>query len=61
LDCSDKDRLFTEYNRGVQEWSKAVQRLGNHAGMGHTDYMFLLDQINQARLETQQAKAAYTV
>jgi len=59
LDCTDKDRLFTEYNRHVREWSKAVQRLGDQVGMGHDEYLLLLDRVNEARATTQRARDAY--
>jgi hypothetical protein len=59
LDCTDRDRLFTEYNRHVQESSKAVQHLGDQVGMGHDEYLPLLDRVNEARAITQRARDAY--
>jgi hypothetical protein len=59
LDCTDKDRLLAEYNRDVQEWSKAVQHLSDQVGMGHDEYLLLLDRLNEVRTRTQRARDAY--
>jgi hypothetical protein len=59
LGCKDKDRLLFEYNRRVQEWSQAVQRLSERAGAGHSAYLIFLSNVDEARAKTQLAKAAY--
>ena len=58
MDCKDKDRLLEEYNRGVTEWSKAVENLKD-AGMGQSRYLELLSLVDEARAKTQRAKAAH--
>ena len=50
-----------EYNQGVQEWSQAVQRLSEQAGAGHGTYMLFLSEVDEARVRTQRAKAAYAM
>jgi hypothetical protein len=57
--CADKGRLLVEYNRDVTEWSKAVKRLGSHAGTRDSDFLVLLSMVDEARAKTQRAKAAY--
>ncbi len=57
--CKDKDRLLFEYNRRVQEWSRAVQHLVNQPGAGHGTYMLFLGEVDEARAKTQRAKTAY--
>lgn len=59
LDCADKDRLLTAYNRGVQEWSQAVQRLSDQAGASLGNWVLFLRNVEDARTKTQRAKAAY--
>jgi hypothetical protein len=59
LVCKDKDRLLFEYNRRVQEWSQAVQRLSEQAGANHSAYLIFLSKVDEARAKTQLAKAAY--
>ena len=59
MGCEDKDRLLFEYNRRVQEWSRAVQRLGDQVGAGHSSYLFLLSKVDEARAKTERAKDAY--
>jgi hypothetical protein len=59
LGCKDKDRLLFEYNRRVQEWSQAVQRLSEQAGASHTGYLIFLSKVDEGRAKTQLAKAAY--
>jgi hypothetical protein len=59
LDCKDKDRLLFEHNRRVQEWSRAVQRLGEQAGASLGNYTRFLSEVDEARAKTQRAKAAY--
>ena len=51
--------MLFEYNRRVQEWSLAVQHLGEQAGAGHRAYLALLSKVDEARAKTQLAKAAY--
>jgi hypothetical protein len=52
--------MLAEYNYCVQLWSKVVQRLGDQAGVGHGQYLRLLEEVDEARINTQKAKAAYT-
>ena len=59
LDCKDKDRLLFEYNRCVQAWSRAVQRLVNQAGSHRGTYLMFLAEINEAQAKAQRAKAVY--
>jgi|HubBroStandDraft_2_1064218.scaffolds.fasta_scaffold4116553_1 hypothetical protein len=59
LDCKDKDRLLFEYNRCVQEWSRAVQHLANQAGADRGTYIMFLGRIDEARDKTHRAKAVY--
>ena len=59
LNCMDKDRLLAEYNRGVQDWSRAVQHLSDQVGSGHGEYLRLMDRVNEARATTQRARDAY--
>jgi hypothetical protein len=59
LNCKDKDRLPAEYNRCVQESSRAVQRLSAKAGTGQGTHSLLLRQVEEARVKTQLAKAVY--
>lgn len=57
--AEDKDHLLAEYNRAVQEWSQAVQRLGDQTGVDHINYIRLLDRVNEARARTQGPRDAY--
>jgi hypothetical protein len=41
--------MLAEYNRGVQEWSQAVKRLGDQAGVDHINYIRFLDRVSEAR------------
>jgi hypothetical protein len=59
LEREDKDHLLAEYNRGVQEWSQAVQRLSAQAGVDHINYIRILDRVNEVRARTQRARDAY--
>jgi len=55
--CADKTRLFAEYNRSVNEWSKAVQSLSGHAG--NADFALLMSVVDEARAKTHGKKAAH--
>jgi hypothetical protein len=57
MDCKEKDRLLEAYNHGVTEWAKAVQNLKD-AGMGQSRYLELLSLVDEARAQTNRAKAA---
>jgi hypothetical protein len=59
LSCKDKDRLLFEYNRRVQEWSRAVLRLSEQAGASLGNYTTFLSGVDEARAKTEQAKHAY--
>ena len=54
--CIHKNRLLTDYNQGVIEWSQAVRSLSDNAG---NEFTALLSKVDEARAKTHRAKAAY--
>ena len=55
--CDEKDRLLDEYNQAVTKWAQAVQGLSD-AGMSQSVYLDLLSRVDEARANTNRAKAA---
>jgi hypothetical protein len=55
--CAEKDRLLTDYNQRVNEWSKAVNSLNDHAGS--TYFPLMMAVVDEARAEALHVKAEY--
>jgi hypothetical protein len=56
--CIHKNRLLTDYNQGVIEWSQAVRSLNDHAGSDQ--FALMMAVVDKARAEALRIKAEYT-
>lgn len=55
--CIHKNRLLTDYNQGVIEWSQAVRSLSDHARSDQ--FALMMAVVDKARAEALRIKAEY--